>query len=133
MLNKIDDPLTELVINAAYEVHNIMGLGFLEKFYVGALALELDARGLLFELEKPIIINYKGHQLGEGSLDIFVHDDLIIEVKAVQKIAVEHELQLVNYLTATGFDRGLLINFGARSLQIKRKCRKYTPKDENNK
>ena len=130
MLNKIDDPLTEKVISAAYEVHNIMGLGFLEKFYVGALALELDARGLLFELEKPITISYKGQELGKGSLDIFVHDDLIIEVKAVQNIAIEHELQLVNYLTATGFDRGLLINFGARSLQIKRKYRKYIPKKE---
>lgn len=117
------DELTESVIGCAYRVHNELGCGFLEKVYENALRIELTRSGLNAKQQCPIPVLYQGEVVGEYYSDLMVDDRLIIELKAVQNLGKEHEVQLVNYLTATGIDDGLLINFGS-SVEVKRKFRK---------
>ncbi len=112
--------LTEQIIKCAFEVHNILGIGFLEKVYENALVIELYKNGLKTDIQKPISVNYKNENVGEYLADIVVEGKVIIEIKAVEKIIDIHELQLKNYLKATKIEIGLLINFG-RSLVVKRK------------
>ena len=115
--------LTEQVIGCAYEVHNILGSGFLEKVYENALLGELASRGIKAEAQRPLTVSYKGTVVGEYCADIVVEDSLIIELKAVEKLTDVHELQLKNYLKATNIELGLLVNFG-KSVDVKRK---YVP------
>ncbi len=117
------DQLTEEVIGLAMKVHRTLGPGFLESVYQKALMLELVHAGCRVDSEKPLKVIYEGVVIGDFSPDLMVDDRLIIELKAVQALAVMHEVQTVNYLTATGIDDALLLNFGASSLQFKRKRR----------
>ena len=116
----IDKELTGKIIHAAYIVHNILKFGFLESVYQKALMKELVSMGLKCECEKPLDVYYKGEIVGHFVTDILVEDTVIIELKAVKALKEEHEWQLVNYLTATGIEVGLLINFG-HDLEVKRK------------
>jgi len=118
--------LTEQVIGCAYEVHNVLGSGFLEKVYENALLRELASRGIKAETQRALSVCYKGTVVGEYCADIVVEDSLIIELKAVEKLTDLHELQLKNYLKATSIELGLLINFG-KSVDVKRK---YVPNQE---
>lgn len=118
------DQLTEKVIGCAYRVHKELGFSFVEKVYENALKIELAEYGLKVVQQKPISVLYHGQIVGDFIADLFVDDRLIIELKAVQKLAKEHEVQLVNYLSATGINDGLLINFG-NSVEIKHKFRNY--------
>ena len=116
--------LTYKVIGCAYKVHNILGPGILEKVYENALKLELNKQGI-FALQQPKLpVFYEGHQVGLYFPDLSIDGQLIIEIKAILTLAPEHETKLVHYLTATGIDNGLLINFG-ESVQIKRKYRSH--------
>ena len=107
------------------KMHCTLGPGFLESVYKKALQFELIRAGFKVELEKPIQICYKSIIVGDYFADILVNDELIVEIKAIVALATEHEVQVVNYLTATGKDVGLLLNFGARSLEFKKKFRVY--------
>jgi GxxExxY protein len=113
------------VIGLAMKVHRTLGPGFLESVYKKALQFELIRAGLKAELEKPIQIRYETIIVGDYFADILVNEELIVEVKAVIALIPENEVQIVNYLTATGKDIGLLLNFGARSLEFKKKFRTY--------
>lgn len=121
------DGLTETIIGCAYRVHNTLGSGFLEKVYENALRIELELAGLSVVQQAKIKVRYRNQIVGDYEADLFVEDRVIVEIKAVQHLGKEHEVQLVNYLTATGIDDGLLINFGS-SVEVKRKYRKYRPK-----
>jgi GxxExxY protein len=121
--------LTEKVIGCAYRVHNELGTGFLEKVYENALRIELGEAGLSVKQQHPIPVMYHGEVVGDFFADLMVEDHLIVELKAVQNTAKEHEVQLVNYLAATGVDDGLLINFGS-SVEVKRKFRKYRKRQD---
>lgn len=123
------DELTERVIGCAHRVHNTLGTGFLEKVYENALGIELGEAGLSVKQQHPIPVIYHGKVVGDFIADLMVEARLIVELKAVQHIAKEHEVQIVNYLTATGIDNGLLINFG-RSVEVKRKFRQYRKRDD---
>jgi GxxExxY protein len=112
--------LTEKIIKGAYTVHNALGFGFVEKVYQNALAVELKKMGLGVENEVPISVYYEDEVVGEYVADILVEETIIIELKAVRDLAEIHEVQLVNYLKATGKEVGLLINFG-HSVQVRRK------------
>lgn len=112
--------LTEKIINAAYKVHNVLGFGFLERVYQNALMIELKRMGLIVSNEMPIKVYYRNEIVGEYIADIIVEDKVILELKAVKDLAEIHEVQLVNYLKATGMEVGLLINFG-HSVQVRRK------------
>ena len=121
--------LTEKIIGAAMTVHRALGPGFLESVYQKALAHELRKTGLVVELEKPINVTYDGVLVGEFCADMLVAETVLVENKAVQALNPAHEVQLVNYLTATGIEIGLLLNFGAERLEFKRKHRTYRPKE----
>ena len=87
--------------------------------------IELISRGLEVQEEVEMSVSYKGYEVGYFKADIIVNSSLIIEVKAVRNLTVQHELQLVNYLSCTGINDGLLVNFGSDFIQIKRKYRQY--------
>ena len=122
-----DDDLTHIIIGCAYKVHNTLGLGFLEKIYENALRIELEKLGLTVKQQEPIRVIYDGQIVGEYYADLWINERIVVELKAALALAREHEVQLVNYLTATGVNDGLLINFGP-SVQVKRKFREYKPK-----
>ena len=123
-----DQQLTEQIIGCAMKVHSALGPGFLESVYRMALAHELREPGLDVECEKPIRVKYDGVIVGDFSADMLVEGRVILELKANQALAPANEVQLVNYLTATGIEVGLLLNFGAERLEFKRKTRTYQPK-----
>lgn len=109
--------LTGLVIGAAIEVHRVLGSGFLESVYEEALAAELELRGIRFNRQKVVAVNYKGRRVGEGRLDLLVGNTLIVELKAVANITPIHEAQVLSYLKMTGYPLGLLINFNVPLLK----------------
>ena len=117
------------IIGLAMKVHNALGPGFLESVYQNALILELRESGHKVESEKNLTVKYRETVIGAFVADLLVDDILIIENKAIQKLAISHEVQLVNYLTATGLDEGLLLNFGGLRLEYKKKFRIYVCKD----
>jgi GxxExxY protein len=126
--NKMEDEeLTEKIIGCAYAVHNALGPGFLEKVYENALRIELEKQRLSVKQQEPINVLYDSQVVGEYYADLWVDERVVVELKAAQTLAKEHEVQLGNYLTATGIDSGLLLNFGP-SVQVKRKFREYKPK-----
>ena len=121
------DDLTRKIIGCAYKVHNTLGPGFLEKVYENALRIELEKQGLRVKQQEPISVSYEGQVVGVYYADLWVDECVVIELKASQTLVKQHEVQLVNYLSATGVDCGLLLNFGA-SVEVKRKFREYKPK-----
>ena len=116
--------LTERIIGAAFDVHNELGAGFVEKVYENALAIELRKRGFKVEQQKPVRVEYQGESVGEFVADLIIDDTVLVEVKSVKSLTPENESKLIHYLKATGIEIGLLINFG-ESVDIRRKI--YTP------
>jgi len=112
--------LTYAINGAVFEVNRELGAGFLEKVYENALLLELEERGLKAEAQVAISVNYKGREVGEYYADIIVEEKVILELKAVDSLQKVHEAQLLNYLKATGYKVGLLINFRHPKAEIKR-------------
>ena len=123
-----ENKLTEKIIGCAMKVHSALGSGFLESVYQNALAHELRKEKLEVECEKSIKVQYDGIVVGEFSADMLVEGRLMVELKANQALVTANEVQLVNYLTATGTNAGLLLNFGAERLGFKRKFKTYRPK-----
>ncbi|MCC5943482.1 MAG: GxxExxY protein [Bernardetiaceae bacterium] len=120
----LHEELTKKIIGAAYQVHNTLGAGFLEKVYENALRIELERSGFRVAQQYPINVFYKNELVGEFYADLYVNDTIILELKAVENLLPIHETQLVNYLNGTNTDIGLLINFGS-SVVVKRKYRVY--------
>ena len=106
--------LTQVVISCFYDVYNIMGYGFLEKIYENCMMIELRRRGLKCVQQFPIDVLFTGEVVGDFYADIIVNDLVILELKAAKSICEEHEVQLINYLRATNFEVGLLLNFGKK-------------------
>lgn len=111
--------ITERIIAAFYIVYNTLGYGFLEKVYRNAMAIELRKMGIEVIMEAPITVFYGGEMIGEYYADLLVAGKVVVELKAVKEFAPEHEAQLLNYLKATPYEVGLLLNFGP-SAQKKR-------------
>lgn len=118
--NYIHEHTTEKIIKCFYKVYNKLGYGFLEKVYQNALYYELHNCGLFSEAQKPIKVFYSDILVGEYFADIIVNKEVILELKAAEAIAEEHEFQLINYLKATEIEIGLLLNFGKKP-EIRRK------------
>ena len=119
-----NEDITHKIIGAAYKVFNILGFGFLESVYQKSMIIELIKSGLNVEAEKPLKVYYDQQIVGEFYVDLFIEDEIVVELKSVKSIAKEHEVQLVNYLNGLKKDIGLLINFGPSGVEIKRKYRK---------
>ncbi len=123
--------LTHAIIGAAMEVHRHLGGGFREVIYQRALSIELKLRGIEHIREQEMEVNYKGHHVGDRRVDFFVEGKVMVELKATSLLDDNHLNQGLNYLEAYNLEIGLLINFGARSLEYKRLLnRKF--KTENN-
>jgi GxxExxY protein len=113
-----DDPLTAKMIAAAIEVHRFVGPGALESTYETLLAHELTLRGLEVQRQVELPVVYKGVRVDCGDrVDLIVEGKVIIELKAVEKLAPIHEAQLITYLKLSGIRRGLLLNFNVRLLK----------------
>ena len=112
--------LSYAVVGAAMEVHRALRPGFLESVYEAALAHELTLRGIPFEQQKRLLVQYKGQQVGDFVADLVVDGQIILELKAVSRLTAVHEAQAHNYLAATGLRLAIILNFGAVSLQQKR-------------
>jgi GxxExxY protein len=108
------------IIAAAYEVHNTLGFGFLEKVYEKALFIELCERKIIVEKQKEITVCYKGTEVGTYFADLVVNNEILIELKVVENLNNYHQAQVLHYLKATGFKLGLLINFGKERVEYKR-------------
>ncbi|MDP6379858.1 MAG: GxxExxY protein [Phycisphaerae bacterium] len=117
------EELTEGIIGCAYRVYNHMGFGFMESVYKKCLLIELGKEGIRVEPEKQITVCYGNEVVGEFKADILVEDSIIVELKSVRRIARAHEVQLVNYLVATGKPVGLILNFGETKVEVKRKVK----------
>jgi GxxExxY protein len=124
-MDKMSYDLAGQVIGCAMKVHSALGPGFLESVYQNALAHELRKAGSNVELEVRLQVRYDGIVVGSFDADMLVNKVVLIENKAVQALVPAHEVQLVNYLTATGLDEGLVLNFGASRLEFKKKFRVY--------
>ena len=122
------EDLISSIIQCAYNVRTHLSPGSLENVYQNALVLELKENGISVETEVPITVYYKDNIVGEYRADMVVGNRVIVELKAIQNLLPVHEAQLVNYLTATNVDNGLLINFGGEKIEIKRKYRTYRHK-----
>ena len=115
------EDLIKQTVQCAYNVRMKLSAGFLESVYKNALLIELEENRLSAETEVPINVYYNNVIVGEFRADIVVENAVVIELKATQHLTPIHEAQLVNYLTATGIEHGLLINFGSEKIEIKRK------------
>jgi GxxExxY protein len=112
---------TYAIIGAAMEVHKQLGCGYLEAVYQEAFEIELKLQRINYSREQPLIIEYKGYTLKKQYIPDFIcYEKIIIELKALSELNGEHEAQVLNYLKATGYKVGLLINFGETSLKYKR-------------
>ena len=126
-MDKMNYDLAGQIIGCAMKVHSALGPGFLESVYQNALVHELRKAGLAVETEVRLEVRYDGVVVGTFDADVLVSKVLLVENKAVQVLATAHEVQLVNYLAATGLDEGLMLNFGAARLEFKKKFRLYQP------
>ena len=115
-----NEEITKKIIGSAMQVHGILGNGFQEIIYQRALAIEMALQGLKFVREKELPIFYKGEDIGTRRVDFFVEDCIMVELKALINLEDVHLAQAMNYLEAYKMEIGLLINFGAKSLQFKR-------------
>ncbi len=115
-----EQEITHKIIGAAMEVHKHMGNGFQERVYQRALAIEMQLQNINFSREFVMPLEYKGYDVGKRRVDFFVEDKIMVELKAVINLEDVHLAQAMNYVEAYNLEIGLLINFGARSLQFKR-------------
>jgi GxxExxY protein len=115
--------LTERVIGCAFRVYNKMGFGFLESVYAKCLMIELTKAGLTAVVQYPVAVYYDDQLVGDYLADVLVEGEILLELQSVRQLALIHEVQLVNCLTATGKDVGLVINFGEHTVEVKRKVR----------
>ena len=117
------EELTHKIIGCAYTVFNQLGFGFLEIVYRKAMVIELSKSGLKVEEEKALQVYYDEVVVGNFSVDLYVENTVVVELKSVQNTVEGHEVQLVNYLNGLKKEIGLLINFGPSGVQVKRKYR----------
>lgn len=122
------EDITHKIIGIAYQVYNQLGFGFLESVYKKAMIIELAKSNFRVEAEKPLKVYYDNQVVGDFYVDLFVEEEVIVELKSVQNLTKEHEVQLVNYLNGLKKDIGLLINFGPSGVQVQTQIQTTTIK-----
>ena len=125
------EEITHKIIGSAYQVYNQLGFGFLESVYRKAIIIELTKNNLKVEAEKPLKVYYNNQIVGDFYVDLFVEQEIIVELKSVENLIKAHEVQLVNYLNGLKKEVGFLINFGPTGVEVKRKYRAREVEDEN--
>lgn len=134
MKEEIKDDLTYKIIGCAMKVHSVLGNGFQEVIYQRALAIEMEKQGLSFQRELEMQLYYDEISIGSRRVDFLVEESVMVELKALIKLEDVHLAQGLNYLVAYKVDKGLLLNFGAQSLEVKRlrhPKNKTIPKSDN--
>jgi GxxExxY protein len=116
----IEDQLTHQIIGCAMKVHSTMGNGFQEVIYQRCMEIEMKKQSLSFVREQKMPIHYEGFEVGTRRVDFLVENKVLVELKAIIRLEDVHLAQGLNYLEAFHLDIGLLLNFGARSLEFKR-------------
>jgi len=124
--------LTGDIIGVAMEVHRQLGPGFLESVYEEALSVEFEIKGIKFQRQKELPVFYKGRNIKQFICNFIVEDEVIIELKAIKQIGEIDKLQVINYLKASGYEVGLLFNFGEKSLEWKRLINTKTTAEQLN-
>jgi GxxExxY protein len=114
---EVQDPLTEKISGCAIEVHRVLGPGLLEATYEAALAIEFEAAKMAFQRQVVIPLTYKGKSIGEHRLDFLVENEVVLELKSVERFDPIFEAQVLTYLRVSGKNRGLLMNFNSRLLK----------------
>ena len=117
--------ITLKIIGCAMEVHKTLGNGFQEVIYQRALAIEFTFHGLSFDREKEMPLTYREQSIGTRRVDFFVEQKVMVEIKAIEQLIPVNKTQAINYCEAYNIADGLLINFGAMSLEFKRVYNKY--------
>ena len=117
------EELTHKIIGVAYKVFNTLGFVFLESIYKKAMIIELVKNNLKVESEKPLKVFYENQIVGDFYIDLYIDDKIVVELKSVENLVKQHEVQLVNYLQELQKDIGLIINFGPSGVEVKRKFR----------
>jgi len=117
------EDITHQIIGCAYQVYNKLGFGFLESVYRNAMLIELNKNNLKVKSESALEVYYDEQVVGNFYIDLYVEEEIVVELKSVQNLLKEHEVQLVNYLNGLKKEIGLLINFGPSGVEIKRKYR----------
>jgi len=117
------EDVTHKIIGCAYEVYNKLGFGFLEGVYKKAMVIELNKVKLQVEAEKALKVYYDNQVVGDFNVDLFIENEIIVELKSIENLIRAHEVQLVNYLNGLNKEIGLLINFGPKGVEVKRKYR----------
>ena len=125
------EEITHKIIGAAMKVHSVLGNGFQEVIYQRALAIEMEKQGLVFKRELEMGIYYDGIDIGTRRVDFFVEDQIMVELKALIRLDDVHLAQAMNYCQAYNLPIGLLINFGAKSLEFKRVYNVNHPDNKN--
>jgi len=120
MIADLNSALSEKVIGAVFEVANTLGAGFLEKVYERALVQELRLRGIRVQAQASLEVCYKDENVGTYLADLIVEDELVVELKCVERLGAEHMSQCMNYLKASGKDVCLLVNFQNPRVEWKR-------------
>ncbi len=120
--------LIETIVDCAKRVRSQLTPGYEEKIYKNAMFIELRDNGIDIETEVPFNVYYKDHVIGSYKADMIADRKVIIELKATHTLVPINEVQLVNYLTATGIDDGILINFGSEIIEIRHRTRLYKTK-----
>ena len=116
----LEKELTGKILGAAFNVHNTLGCGFLEKIYENALVIEMRKGAIPLTQQAAIKVRYESVVVGDYQADLVVDGRVVVELKAVSQLDSVHEAQLLNYLKATGIRVGLLLNFGRPKLQYRR-------------
>jgi GxxExxY protein len=116
----LNAPISRRVIGCAFTVANTLGAGFLESVYENALCIELTEQGIAFERQAALQVVYKDRIVGNFVADLVVEGALLVELKALRQLTTDHDAQVMNYLRACGLGVGLLLNFGAPRLEIRR-------------
>jgi GxxExxY protein len=127
------EELTHKIIGCAMRVHAALGNGFQEVIYQRAMEIEMSDSGIHFSREYEMLVYYKNHQIGTRRVDFLVEENISVELKAIIKLEDVHLAQAINYLEAYDLEVGLLINFGAKSLEFKRlNNKKFNQKNQGN-
>jgi GxxExxY protein len=116
----LEQRLSELVVTSFFSVNHAHGHGFLEPVYVNSLAIELEGYGLTVERETPLTVQYKGQVVGSYLVDLLVDRRIVVEVKAIKQLLEADQRQLINYLKASTFEIGYLMNFGPEPKFLRR-------------
>ena len=112
--------ITESVLECSFEVSNELGIGFLESVYENALSVALKQRGLKVTQQAPLSVSFRGENVGRFQIDLLVENQVIVELKSSKALVPEHQMQVLNYLRASGLPVALLINFGTPRLEYRR-------------